>query len=58
MKVTIFTGEGTSHAFNGMDILPLQIGDRLYSVNAKDIDQGMQVQIDGKFQRVVRLHVA
>lgn len=58
MKVTIFTGEGTSHAFNPMDILPLQVGDRTFSVNAKDIDQGMQVQIDGKFRRVVRLHVA
>jgi len=58
VKVTIFTGEGTSHAFNSMDILPLQVGDRTLSINAKDIDKGMQVQIDGKFHRVIRLHVA
>lgn len=54
-RVTIFAGR-SQYGFHAMDQLTLKHENgSFYSINAKDVDKGMQLQLDGKFRRVVRI---
>jgi len=54
-RVTIFAGS-THYEFKAMDSLTfLHDNGNTYSVNAKDVDKGMRLQLDGRFRRVIRM---
>lgn len=54
MQVTIFAGS-TSYPINAMESLTLRVKDKEYPINAKDVDKGMQVLLDGKFRYVIEV---
>lgn len=54
-RVTIFAGKNGRYDFHAMDQLTFKHKGSSFSINAKDVDRGMELQLDGKFQRVVRI---
>lgn len=53
-RVTIFAGK-VQYTFHAMDQLTFKHKGGSYSINAKDVDKGMELQLDGRFRRVVRI---
>lgn len=54
-RVTIFAGKNDRYEFHAMDQLTFRHNGSPFSINAKDVDKGMELQLDGKFRRVVRI---
>lgn len=55
-RVTIFAGRNDRYDFHAMDQLTLKHENgNSYSINAKDVDKGMQIELDGRLRRVVRI---
>lgn len=55
MQVTIYAGS-TSYKYHAMESLTLQHENGTdYSINAKDVDKGMRVWLDGKFRYVIQV---
>ena len=54
-RVTIFAGK-VQYTFHAMEQLTFKHENgNSYSINAKDVDKGMELQLDGRFRRVVRI---
>jgi len=54
-RVTIFAGRNDRYDFHAMDQLTFRHKGDSFSINAKDVDKGMELQLDGRFRRVVRI---
>ena len=55
MQVTIFAGSA-SYRHHGLESLTLRHENGTdYPINAKDVDKGMKVLLDGKFRYVVEV---